>query len=208
VLLLIGAEAGASACILCDRPDRLPLSRAVAPIRPVHKSPSAPSGESWLPTAISTVKFAVPPLMPHWRGQAWRFCAFPRDTCPFHKPPRGHFHRARDRLQRLSPCGQLPASLPKSVVGLPRRLWTLPAHVLLKVVTRTRTRCRQLTRARVRPHASLVDLTPRMGTPSAAIAPGFLFALLVSRGLGRCHIRRCASSRLLPHAELDDPANR
>jgi hypothetical protein len=31
---------------------------AVAPFRPVHKSPSLTVAESWLPTAISTVEFA------------------------------------------------------------------------------------------------------------------------------------------------------
>ncbi len=32
----------------------------VAPIRPVHKSPWLTVAESWLPIAISSVKFAVP----------------------------------------------------------------------------------------------------------------------------------------------------
>jgi hypothetical protein len=34
--------------------------RAVAPIRPVHKSPSLTADESWLSTVVSTVEFAVP----------------------------------------------------------------------------------------------------------------------------------------------------
>jgi len=37
--------------------------RAVALIRPVHKSPSLTVTECWLPTAISTVKFVVTTTM-------------------------------------------------------------------------------------------------------------------------------------------------
>ena len=48
-----------------DHPDRLPwpgVVRAVAPIRPVHKSPS-PTVESWLLTVVSTVTLTVPRTM-------------------------------------------------------------------------------------------------------------------------------------------------
>jgi hypothetical protein len=57
-----------------DHPDRLSwpgVVRAVAPIRPVHKSPSFPTIESWLLTVVSTVALAVSKTMRitnTWRG--------------------------------------------------------------------------------------------------------------------------------------------
>ena len=49
-----------------DHPDRLSwpgVVRAVAPIRPVHKSPSFPTIESWLLAVVSTVALAVSKTM-------------------------------------------------------------------------------------------------------------------------------------------------
>jgi hypothetical protein len=63
-LLPIGAEVGASALA----PGLLPASVGG---RPVHKSLLLTVVESWLPAAISTVKFAVPRTMRitnTWRG--------------------------------------------------------------------------------------------------------------------------------------------
>ena len=56
-----------------DHPDRMcgQGSLVVAPIRPVHKSPSLTVAESWLPTAISTAKFAVPRTI-CFRVRGWR----------------------------------------------------------------------------------------------------------------------------------------
>ena len=59
-----------------DHPDRLSwpgVVRAVAPIRPVHKSPSFPTIESWLLAVVSTVALAVSKTMCFQRqgGVAW-----------------------------------------------------------------------------------------------------------------------------------------
>ena len=62
-----------------DHPGQGSPSGVAAPIQPVHKSPSLTAAKSWLPTAISTAKFAVPRTMcfqvhpPTWRGEwDWR----------------------------------------------------------------------------------------------------------------------------------------
>jgi hypothetical protein len=47
------------------------MVRAVAPIRPVHKSPSLTAAENWLPTAVSMVKFAVPIDMCFLNREGW-----------------------------------------------------------------------------------------------------------------------------------------
>ena len=106
-------------------------------------------------------------------GRHGGFVHFPRDTCPCHMFPRGNFDRARQALAS-APLWATTRQSAKPVARFPRRLWTLQ-HVLLKVVTRTKARYRPLTRARERPHASLVDLTPRTGAPSAPHSAGAPF---------------------------------
>jgi hypothetical protein len=97
---------------------------------------------------------------------------------------------ARDWLQRLPPL---------ALWRLDQRS-ALPAHVLLKVVTRTRIRCRHLARARVRPHASLVDFDAPNGNPERRHSAGvpFCYSALTHRADDGQHFRALPCSCRAP----------